>query len=146
MTLPQVAQEFRVVQDPELRFSADGMAVCYIRLVADQKKKVGDEWVDDKVVWLGGKVFGKMGEHAAELKKGQAVVVIGKLITESWAKDDGTKGQNYNVLIDSIGLSVRWAPAQSLTAERAAAQAEVVAGETATGWGQQPTHEQSAPY
>lgn len=116
--LPQIFGEFRVVADPELKFTQGGMAVANMRIVADSKKKVGEEWVDDKVCWLRATAFKKQAENVAEsFVKGSLVVITGRLQTEEWEKD-GEKRQAYTVLIDNIGPSARWNPTKSVAADR----------------------------
>lgn len=124
MALPQVSGEFTLVADPELKFAASGTAVAKVRLVANSQKKNDEtgKWDNDKTVWLRGVAFKKQAENIAEsFAKGDLVMVTGRLQTEEWEKDDGTKGQAYTVLIDSIGASVRWDPAKRIKAERSSA-------------------------
>lgn len=112
MTLPTITGEFRVVADPELRFSPGGTAVANIRLVANSRKKVNDEWVDDKVVWLRAVAFKTMAENIAEsIEKGHLVTVTGRLQTEEY-ESNGEKRQAYTVLIDTIGPSLAFRSAK----------------------------------
>ena len=64
MALPTVTGEFRVVEDPELRFSPNGVAVGTVRLVASSRKKneQTDEWEDDKILWVTGTAFKQFAE------------------------------------------------------------------------------------
>lgn len=98
--------EFRLAQDPQLRFSASGMAICNVRLVASSRKKEGDEWVDDKTLWIDGTAFRKTAENMAEsLAKGDLVVIVGKAQTEEWEKE-GEKRSKIALTIDHIGASL----------------------------------------
>lgn len=107
--LPAVAGEFRLAADPELRFSPGGVAVGNVRLVASSRKKEGDEWVDDKTCWIDGVCFKQMAENVAEhLRKGDTVVVTGKIQTESWETKEGEKRSKIALVIDSIGKNERW--------------------------------------
>lgn len=100
--------EFRLASDPQLRFSQNGMALANVRLVAGSRKKEGDEWVDDKTLWIDGTAFRKQAENIAEsLKKGDLVVVIGKAQTEQWEKD-GEKHSKIALTIDHIGASLSY--------------------------------------
>jgi single-strand DNA-binding protein len=95
-----------------LKFGQSGKAVARIRLVANSRKKNEDgEWVDDKTLWMTGTAFDKQAENVAEsLAKGDLVVVSGRLQTDEWEANDGTKRKRTatTLVIDSIGPSLRW--------------------------------------
>lgn len=117
--LPTVAGEFRVMEDPELKFSAGGMAIGRVRVVADKKKKEGDEWVDDKVLFLTVTTFKQQAENMVEsLRKGDTVVIIGKIQTDQWETSEGEKRSMVTCVADHIGLSVRWNVVSAVRAER----------------------------
>lgn len=117
--LPVVHGEFRCVDDPELRFTPSGKAVATVRLVANSRKKEGDEWVDDKVCWLRLTAFGVQAENLAEaVKKSSLITVLGKLQTEEWEDREGNKRQTYSVLADSIGPSLQKYESSGRKAER----------------------------
>lgn len=100
--------EFRLASDPTLRFSQNGVAIANLRLVNGSRKKQGDEWVDDKSLWIDATAFKKTAENIAEsLKQGDLVVVVGKAQTEEWEKD-GQKRSKIALVIDSIGASLAW--------------------------------------
>lgn len=115
--LPQVQAEVRAVTDTELRFSPSGVAVASFRAVANSRKKQDDgTWVDDKSCWLKVTAFKKLAENIAEsVLKGQLVTVTGKLQTEEWEDKDGQKRSTTVLIADTIGLSLAFAPAQSLS-------------------------------
>lgn len=119
--LPIVKGTFRLVDDPELRFTPGGKAVASVRLVADKKKKEGEEWVDDKVCWLRGTAWERMAENIAEsFQKGDLVIVEGSLETRSY-EVEGEKRQSYDVNIFEIGPSIKWRPAKIERTERSGA-------------------------
>lgn len=103
--LPVVAIEGRVVEDPELRFAPSGVAVGRLRLVASSRKKVNEEWVDDKTLWIDVTTFRQLAENVAEsVRKGDLVVATGKLQTEEWEKD-GQKRSKIALVADNVALS-----------------------------------------
>lgn len=92
MNLPSISGEFRTSEDPQLRFTPNGMGVCEVRAVATRRKNVDGNWVDDKTCWV--KVVGwrEMAEHMAEtLTKGMLIAVVGDLETDQWEDSDGNK-------------------------------------------------------
>lgn len=107
--LPTVQGEFRVVADPELRFSPSGVAVGNIRLVASSRKQVDGEWVDDKTCWIDCTVFKQTAENLVDsVTKGDLVTVTGRLQTDEWEDKDGNKRSKTVMIADSIGPSLRF--------------------------------------
>lgn len=110
MPLPKPTIEGRLAADPELRFVPSGKAVCNIRMVASQKKKDAEgNWVDDKVLWIDGTAWEQLAENIAEsTRKGDDVIVTGRLETHEWTTDGGEKRQKIQVLIDKFGVDLRF--------------------------------------
>lgn len=99
----------RVVNDPELRFAASGVAVGSFRIVASSRKQdEKGEWVDDKVLWLGVTCFKQLAENVAEsLRKGDLVSVTGRLQTDEW-ESDGEKRSRTVLIADNVAASLRF--------------------------------------
>lgn len=118
--LPTVFGEFRVVADPELRFTPSGKAVGNVRLVANSRKKnEAGEWVDDKVVWLNGTIWEQPAENMVEsIEKGSLVEVRGRLETREYEDREGNKRQSFDLLLDSITPSIKYATAKVTKVER----------------------------
>ncbi|MDR3168131.1 MAG: single-stranded DNA-binding protein [Treponema sp.] len=80
----------RLTRDAELKYTANGQAVCKFSIAVNRRKKSGDQWVDeanffDIVVW------GRQGESLNQyLVKGKMVGVDGELRQDRWEQD----GQN----------------------------------------------------
>lgn len=78
-------------KDPEKRTTTSGMTVTEFSVAVNNRKKQGDQWVDE-TEWFTVKTFDKLAERAADwLKKGSKVYVEGRLQTRSW--DDKESGQ-----------------------------------------------------
>lgn len=119
MPLPIVSGEFRLVADPDLRFAPSGVAVASFRVAANSRKKVDDEWVDDKVCWLSVTVFKQMAENVVEsLSKGDLCFLSGRLQTEDWEDKEGNKRQTYRVVADTVGPALNFATAKVSRVER----------------------------
>ena len=131
MSIPKIAGEFRVVGDPELKYSQSGTAMLRLTLVANSRKfnKNTNEWEDDKSLWLFGTVFGTMAENGAESLRDKMLVVIeGLPYTNEYENRDGQKVRSTNINIDSIGPSLRWNVAEVReSAERTTAPAPAAA-------------------
>lgn len=77
--------------DPEMRYSAGGMAVANVRLATNSstKNKQTGEW-EDLVEWHRVIFFDKLAEIAGEyLRKGSQVYVEGRLQTRKWQDQQG---------------------------------------------------------
>lgn len=93
-----------VSQEPELRVTTSGMNVLSFN-VADSHGK--DE--KKKITFHSITVFGQLAENvAASIKKGDTVVVSGRLEADEYTKKDGSKGKSIKVIADEVGFSMRW--------------------------------------
>lgn len=109
MRLPMTVGDFRIIADPDLRFAPSGVAVAKVRAVATSKKKVNEEWVDDKSCWVNLVAFKQQAENVAEsLRKGDLVSVVGRTETEDWEDKDGNKRTSVNLVVDSISPSLQF--------------------------------------
>ena len=127
MSLPTVMGEFRLVDDPLLKFTPSGKAVASIRLAASSRKKdeASGEWKDDKQCFLRGTVWDKTGEYVAEsLRKGDLVEVRGALETRNYETSDGEKRTSLEVNIWSIAASLKYAEVTIKKAERLSQSAD----------------------
>ena len=79
-------------QDPEVRYTGSGTAVCNIRLATNERyKDQNGEWVD-KTEWHSVVAWDRLAEICGEyLKKGSQVYFEGQLQTRSWEDRDGNK-------------------------------------------------------
>jgi single-strand DNA-binding protein len=108
-----------VVADPELRFTPQGKAVCNVRLVCNDRKKQGTEWVDGDPFWVRATVWERMAENAAEtLRQGDQVVVGGRMFTDEFERKDGTKGTTVRLHAFEIAPSLRYNPAEMKRVKR----------------------------
>jgi single-strand DNA-binding protein len=83
----------RLTRDAELKYTANGQAVCKFSLAVNRRKKSGDQWVDeanffDIVLW------GRQGESLNQyLTKGSRVGVDGELRLDRWEQDGQTRSR-----------------------------------------------------
>jgi single-strand DNA-binding protein len=97
-----------MTRDPELRFTASGIAVTDFGVAWNTKDKDGNESVSffDVTCWR------DLAEHVAEsLGKGLRVVVYGRLDQDTWENDDGDKRSKVKIIADEVAPSLRWATA-----------------------------------
>ena len=78
----------RVGGDPEMKYTASGIAVTQLRLATDRVRKSGESETD----WHSVVVWDKLAEACANyVEKGQRIYVSGRLVQNSWQADDGQR-------------------------------------------------------
>ena len=93
-----------LTQDPELRSTPDGTAVCSLRIASNARRKdaTSGEWTD-KPNNLDVTIFGAQGENAARyLTKGRGVAIDGHLDWREWQGQDGSKRQAIQIIADAV--------------------------------------------
>ncbi|AKK12131.1 single-stranded DNA-binding protein [Corynebacterium uterequi] len=104
-----------VVADPELRFTQGGAAVANFRVASTPRRfnSQTNQWEDGEALFLTCNVWRQAAENVAEsLKKGMRVIVTGKLRQRSWDDRDGNKRTVFEVEVDEVGPSLKFASAQ----------------------------------
>lgn len=77
-------------QDPELRYTGTGTAVCNMRLATNESYKDSDGNLVDKTEWHSVVAWSRLAEICGEyLKKGSQVYFEGSLQTRSYDDKDG---------------------------------------------------------
>jgi len=94
-----------LTQDPELRHTGGGTAVCELRVAVNSRRKDGatGEWID-KPNYFNVTVWGAQGENCANyLAKGRPVAIEGRLDWREWeAKDGSGKRQAVQIVANSV--------------------------------------------
>ncbi|WP_206446941.1 single-stranded DNA-binding protein [Agrococcus sp. KRD186] len=95
--------------DPILK-SVNGDRVAEFRLACTARRKEGEEWVDGHTNWYSIEAWGRFAEHvAASLRKGDVVVVLGKLKVDQWESGD-KRGTSVKIRAEHVGHSLRVGP------------------------------------
>lgn len=103
---------------PELRTMPNGKPVASLRLAVNRSYKVGDEWKKE-TAWIPCIAYGALAESAADMEKGQGLIVTGYMKTEEWEKD----GKKHSRLVLVIQDGHRLAPRAAQDGESAPASA-----------------------
>lgn len=91
-----------LTRDPQLTYTAAGMATVDITVATSREYKVGTE-THKSVCFIDCRCYGKRAEAVnTYLKKGSQVHCDGYMQFESWAKQDGTKASRLRMMIESI--------------------------------------------
>jgi single-strand DNA-binding protein len=100
--------------DPELRFTQSGVSVANVTIASTPRSynRQKQEWEDGEALFLKGTVWKDLAEHVAEsLAKGSRVIATGKLAQRSYETREGEKRTSYELEIEEIGPSLRYATA-----------------------------------
>lgn len=90
--------------DPEVRFSAKGLAVCTLRIACNEQKKVNDKW-EDHTEWFAVVCFGKKAEHAGQfLTKGSQVFIEGPSRMEKWKDKNGNERESRKIFCEQMNF------------------------------------------
>ncbi len=104
-----------VVNDPELRFTPSGAAVANFRVASTPRRynSQTNSWEDQEALFLTCNVWRQAAENVAEsLSKGMRVIVTGNLRQRSYQNKDGENRTVYEIEVDEVGPSLRFASAQ----------------------------------
>lgn len=90
--------------DVTLRDVAGGQQVATFRVATRSRRMQDGEWIDGPTTWHTVKAWNNLARHVAEsLVSGQPVLVHGKLVADTWTRDDGTAVTSYAVVASSVG-------------------------------------------
>jgi single-strand DNA-binding protein len=109
-----------LVDDPELRFTNNnGTPVVNLRVAVTQRVQEGGAWRDGETTFFRVNAWRDQATHLADslLRKGDRVMVIGRLRQRSWETPDGERRSVAEIEADEVGASLKWATAR---VERAA--------------------------
>ncbi|GAB3943446.1 single-stranded DNA-binding protein [Corynebacterium tapiri] len=104
-----------VVADPELRFIPSGAAVANFRVASTPRRFNRDtnQWEDGEALFLTCNVWRQAAENVAEtLHKGMRVIVTGRLRQRSYQTKEGENRTAFEVEVDEVGPSLKYASAQ----------------------------------
>jgi single-strand DNA-binding protein len=119
--LPQVTIVGTVVADVELRFTQSGAAVASFTIAANDRKFDRDSgsWKDGDATFLRCTLWRQAAENAAEsLTRGTRVLATGSLRQRSYETKEGDKRTVFEMDVDEIGPSVKWATVKVNKADR----------------------------
>lgn len=113
-----------LTDDPEVRVTPNGNAVANLTIATtarryDRQSKV---WVDGDTTYVKLVVWNEQAESVADsLRKGMRVIVQGRWIQRTYESRSGEKHTAFEVRVDEIGPSLRWASAEVTKRERTTA-------------------------
>jgi len=93
----------RLTRNAELKYTANGQAVCKFSIAVNRRRKNGDQWEDeanyfDVVLW------GRQGEAINQfLEKGKSVGIEGELRQDRW-QQDGQNRSKVEIVANNVQL------------------------------------------
>lgn len=101
--------------DPELRYTPNGVAVANFTIASTPRvyDRQSGEWKDGEALFLRASVWREFAEHvASSMTRGMRVIAQGRLKQRSYETREGEKRTTFELDIDEIGPSLRYATAQ----------------------------------
>ena len=102
-----------LVEDPEVRFTNNGIAVTNLRVAVTQRVQQDGQWRDGDTSFFKVNVWRGQAENLAEsLTKGDRVMVTGRLRQRSWETPEGERRSVAEIEADEVAASLKWATAK----------------------------------
>lgn len=101
--------------DPEIRYTQSGVAVATFTVASTPRTydRQSGEWKDGEALFLRATAWRDYAEHVSKsLSKGMRVIVTGSLHQRSYEAQDGSKRTSYEISVDEVGPSLRYAVAE----------------------------------
>ncbi|MGH3510501.1 MAG: single-stranded DNA-binding protein [Nocardioidaceae bacterium] len=118
--------------DPELRFTPSGAAVANFTVASTPRTfdRQTNEWKDGEALFLNCSVWRQAAENAAEsLTRGMRVIVSGRLKARSYETREGEKRTVFEIDVDEVGPSLKYATAKVTKTTRSGGQGGSPAGD-----------------
>lgn len=95
----------RLTRDAQMKYTGGGMAICEFSLAINNRRKQGDDWVDE-ANFFDITVFGRQGEAIQRyLTKGKQVGIDGRLKQDRWQdKESGQNRSKISIIADNVML------------------------------------------
>ncbi len=104
-----------IVADPELRYTPSGAAVANFRVASTPRafNRNTNQWEDQEGLFLTCNIWREAAENVMEtLSKGMRVIVQGRLRQRAYETREGEKRTVYEIEVDEVGPSLKFASAQ----------------------------------
>lgn len=114
-----------LTSDPELRKAQNGKSVVNFTIASTPRTfdKASNEWKDGEALFLRASAWEDMADNiAASLGKGSRVIAQGRLKQRSYETKEGEKRTSYELDVDDIGPSLKYAQASVSRSQSSATQ------------------------
>ncbi|CAA9246841.1 MAG: single-strand binding protein [uncultured Arthrobacter sp.] len=103
-----------VATEVRLALTPTGLPIAGFRMCTTERRydREAGAWVDGHTNWYSVSMFRQLATNAsASLKKGDRVVVFGRLKVRPWATEDGRTGTSVEIDAESVGHDLMWGTA-----------------------------------
>ena len=103
-----------LTQDPEMRFTPNGVAMAKLSIAVNRRSfnRETNQWEEGETSYFNATCWRQMAENVSEsLRKGTRVVVTGRLQQRSWETSEGEKRSMVEIQVDEVAPSLRFATA-----------------------------------
>jgi single-strand DNA-binding protein len=91
--------------DPEVKYTQGGMAICTIRLATTSVRTDKDGQKQERTEWHRVKLFGRLGEIAGEyLRKGRQCYIEGSIRYDKYTGKDGVEKYTTDIIADEMQM------------------------------------------
>jgi single-strand DNA-binding protein len=128
-----------LTDDPDLRFTPSGAAVANFTVASTPRffDKQTNEWKDGDALFLRCSIWRQAAENVAEsLHRGTRVIVSGRLRQRSYETREGEKRTVFELDVDEVGPSLKYATAKTTKTTRSGASSD--SGGASAGAGNDP--------
>lgn len=104
MSVATLTAQGRLTADVTLTDSTANKALADFDIAINHRRRTGEGREDAPTTFLSVRATGRLAENLATLTKGQAVIVVGDLVTDEWtARDSGEKRRKNKLLATAAG-------------------------------------------
>lgn len=128
MNEPTISVTGNATSEVELRYTPNGKPVAHLMVACNPRRQDPSTgtWVEGTPTFWPCQIWGPTAEHLADsIRKGDRVTVNGRIKANTWTPTDGDKAgveqRRLEVIVDEIGLSLRFHPAKAVKTSRATA-------------------------
>jgi single-strand DNA-binding protein len=101
-----------LTEDPELRFTPSGAAVCNIRIASNRRYTGRDGQQQEETTFMNVNCWRELAENVAEtFHKGDRAIAIGRIKVRSYENKEGQTVWVTEIEADEVAPSLRWARA-----------------------------------
>jgi single-strand DNA-binding protein len=129
--------------EPELRYTQGGTAMLTGSIADNRRYQVNGEW-QEETSYVNFVAWRDLAENAAAtLSKGMRVVVTGRLQQRSYEDKDGNKRSAFDIVVDDIAPSLRFATA---TVAKTTKPGETISSRPSTPTPEAPAYVDEEPF
>ena len=123
--------------DPEVRYTQQGTPVASFNVASTPRtfNRQSQAWEDGETLFMRCNVWKDAAENVGgSLRKGQRVIVVGRLVPRSYTARDGSERRTVEMQVDEVGPSLRYARAQVQPSPSSGGRRQQEPPSASSGW------------